>query len=589
MVPSLATVHGMPSMCLIVWQLQNAEKRPLASQLPFFPSGPIPFEFRPGRIEKNMATATAKPNPASAPLPFANRIVPVNSAPQDFDAARDLPAGFLEFLAPLHAALTLRQRSFVAQRGRALADAHAGKLPNYLPPSVATTNSWRIELPAWCADQRNQMTGPADDRDLVVKMLNSGAPGVMLDLEDSNANTWEHTTLGIHNILEALAGRLTYFDRKREKTVGVLPSSTVIFTRPRGLHIHQAGVLPGELLPASLFDVAMVAYQTDFSALRHPLCFYIPKSESADEARWWRDLFQLIARAKGLPAGAIKCMALVESHPLAYQMEEFAWNLREHILGLNLGRWDYMASLTHFHLENPEWVLPDRNTIPHNVAFFQNLRELMPEICHRHGMLAIGGMTALYPSREDADLNARALKVLAEDKKNESTSLMDGAWTGHPDQNAIAVAQFPAPNQLHARPQDHDKHPNLRPVATGVGKRTLAGTRAAVRTVIRYRNGVLNGKGASLLDGYMEDLATDRIYRLMIAQRLNHSSSVEILDEGGAPLRHTPELITRLFDEELERLLGEPGNANDSQTAASLREARNLSEEMIRRSEFNPA
>jgi malate synthase len=576
-------------MCLIVRQLQNAEKRPLALELPIFPGGPIPFEFRPGRTEKNMATATAKANPATAPRPFLNRIVPVNSAPQDFDTARDLPAGFLEFLAPLHAALTLRQRSLVAQRERALADAHAGKLPNYLPPSVGTTNSWRIELPAWCADQRNQMTGPADDRELVVKMLNSGAPGVMLDLEDSNANTWEHTKRGIHNILEALAGRLTYSDRKREKTVGVLPSSTVIFTRPRGLHIHQAGVLPGELLPASLFDVAMVAYQVDFSTLRHPLCFYIPKSESAYEALWWRDLFQMIARAKGLPAAAIKCMALVESHPLAYQMEEFAWNLRDHILGLNLGRWDYMASLIHFHLENPEWVLPDRNTIPHNVAFFQNLRELMPEICHKHGMLAIGGMTALYPSREDAELNARALKVLAEDKKNESTSLMDGAWTGHPDQNAIAVAQFPAPNQLHARPQDHDTHPNLRPVPTGVGKRTLAGTRAAVRTVIRYRHGVLNEKGASLLDGYMEDLATDRIYRLMIAQRLNHSSSVEILDESGAPLRHTPELISRLFDEELERLLGEPANANDSQAAASLREARNLSEEMIRRLEFNPA
>ena len=296
------------------------------------------------------------------------------------------------------------------------------------------------------------MTGPADEAELVVKMLNSGAPGVMLDLEDSNANSWEHTICGIENILDALAGRLTYYDRKREKTVGISPSNTVIFTRPRGLHLHQAGILDGELLPASLFDVAMVAYQVDFSTLQHPLCFYIPKSESADEALWWRDLFQMIARAKGLPAGAIKCMALVESHPLAYQMEEFAWNLREHILGLNLGRWDYMASLIDFNLENPEWVLPDRNTIPHNVAFFQNLRELMPEICHKHGMLAIGGMTALFPSREDAELNARALKVLAEDKKNESTSLMDGAWTGHPDQNAIAVAQFPAPNQLTRAP-----------------------------------------------------------------------------------------------------------------------------------------
>ena len=54
-----------------------------------------------------------------------------------------------------------------------------------------------------------------------------------------------------------------------------------------------------------------------------------------------------------------------------------------------------------------------------------------------------------------------------------------------------------------------------------------------MRTVIRYRNGVLNGKGASLLDGYMEDLATDRIYRLMIAQRLRHNGHVPVADEAG--------------------------------------------------------
>src|SRR5437899_6149826 len=170
-----------------------------------------------------MASVTTKPNPSLEPLPFANRIVPVNSTPEDFDAAGDLPEGFLEFLAPLHAALTLRQRALVARRDYALAEAHAGKLPDYLPPSVATTNSWRIELPEWCADQRNQMTGPADDADLVVKMLNSGAPGVMLDLEDSTANAWEHNSRGIKNILEALAGRLTYFDRKRNKTVASIP------------------------------------------------------------------------------------------------------------------------------------------------------------------------------------------------------------------------------------------------------------------------------------------------------------------------------------------------------------------------------
>src|SRR5258705_6997249 len=461
-----------------------------------------------------MATTSTRAGLWVPPGAISDRLVPVNTAPPGLDAGRDLPAGFLEFLAPLHAALTLRQRALIARRESALHEAHAGKLPDYLPPAVATMQPWQTELPEWCFDQRNQMTGPADDAELVVKMLNSGAPGVMLDLEDSNANTWEHLTTGIHNILEALAGRLTFFDKKRDRAVEIRPSKTVLFTRPRGLHLHQAGILPGELLPASLFDVAMIAYQVDFASLKHPLCFYIPKSESADEALWWRDLFQMVARAKGVSADSIKCMALVEAHPLAFQMEEFAWNLREHILGLNLGRWDYMASLIHFNLENPEWVLPDRNTIPHNVPFFQNLRTLMPEICHKHGMLAIGGMTALYPSPHNPELNARPLPVLAHDKKNEANSLMGGARTGHPDQNEIDVSQFPAPNQLQTRPANASTHPDLRPLPTGVGKRTLAGTRAAIRTRIRYGHRGVEGRGASLLGGFVEGLATDRIYRL---------------------------------------------------------------------------
>src|SRR5207244_853187 len=85
-------------------------------------------------------------------------------------------------------------------------------------------------------------------------------------------------------------------------------------------------------------------------------------------------------------------------------------------------------------------------------------------------VLAIGGMTALYPSREDPELNARALEVLAKDKKNEADCLMDGAWTGHPDQNQIAIDQFPYPNQLHARRSHDERYPDLRPVPKDVGR-----------------------------------------------------------------------------------------------------------------------
>jgi malate synthase len=281
-------------------------------------------------------------------------------------------------------------------------------------------------------------------------------------------------------------------------------------------------------------------------------------------------------------------MALVEAHPLAFQLEEFAYNLRDHLVGLNLGRWDYMASLAHYNLHDPAWVLPDRNTIPFDVPFFQNLRNLIPEITHKHGMLAIGGMTALFPDRQNPELNVRALEVLEKDKKNEANCLMDGAWTGHPDQNSIAVAQFPNPNQVSSRRPNAERYPNLRPSLEGVGKRTLAGTRAAVRTVIRYRNGVLNGKGASLLDGYMEDLATDRIYRVMIAQRMRHYKQVPIVDEDGTAVPHTPELVTRLFDEELERIIKELPAGSDPRAAETYRQARRISEDMILQSHFDP-
>jgi len=73
---------------------------------------------------------------------------------------------------------------------------------------------------------------------------------------------------------------------------------------------------------------------------------------------------------------------------------------------------------------------------------------------------------------------------------------MDGAWTGHPDQNEIAVSQFPA-SEINFRA----RRPTPRRILIFVrcqrecGKRTLAERAPAVRTVIRYRNGVLNGKG----------------------------------------------------------------------------------------------
>ena len=508
----------------------------------------------------------------------------INSAPMDFHIKKSLPEGFVEFFADLHKEFTPRQQESVQKRSEVLKRSHEGDLPNYKETSEKVGGDWKIVLPKWCEDQRNQMTGPADDCELVVKMLNSGAPGVMIDLEDSMVNNFKNLEVGIENSIAALHGELSYYNFKRDRKVPINSSKTALMIRLRGLHLNQAGIVQDELVSASVYDAARIAFGVYKTKLKHNLTFYIPKSESADEAIFWRDLFERIEEKLNWERGFIKCFALVEAHPFAFQLEEFIYNLREHILGLNLGRWDYMASLIHYNLENSEWVLPDRNTIPSDVAFFQNLRELQVEICHKHGLLAIGGMTALFPNRTDAELNERALKVLAADKKNESEVGMDGAWTGHPDQNETAVAQFPAPNQINIRKPKLEEKLDLRPIPKETGKFTLDGTRAAVRTAIYYRNGVLNGKGASLLDGYMEDLATDRIYRLMIAQRIKHADAVRITGENGEEIKHTPEFITQIFDEELEKLLETATNGQRK----TLKEARRLSEEMITNGQFDP-
>ena len=152
-----------------------------------------------------------------------------------------------------------------------------------------------------------------------------------------------------------------------------------------------------------------------------------------------------------------------------------------------------------------------------------------------------------------------------------------------------AVAkQFAYPNPLSMRPANPVRYPDLRPTPTGVGKISVAGTRAAVRTIIHYRDGILNDKGASLLDGYMEDLATDCIYRLMIPQRMPHAGAVKIGGEKGASVTHSADFITRVFDEELERILRELPPETDPSIARKNREARQISNGMIARGEFSP-
>lgn len=526
------------------------------------------------------------------------RVETANLTPE----AAALPADVLDFLLDLHRQFEPRRQALLAARNAVLAAALNGQLPAYAPESEATSGDWRIDLPAWALDQRNQITGPADNAKLLIGMCNSGAPGCMPDGEDSITTDWENVRAAQQNTIAAIQGALTFSDPAAGRHDAIRPSDQVMFYRPRGLRLDEWRVIQDETLSGSLFDLGMVMHQTaadrrgvaEDPARQSKMCFYIPKVESAEEAGWWSDLIAAMEEKLDIPVGTTKIMFLVESLPAAFLVEEILHAARRHAIGLNLGRWDYMASLIHFKLGDPEWILPDRNTIPHDIPFFQNLRLRIVDVCHRRGALAIGGMTALFPDRTNADLDRIARERLAADKRNEAAAGFDGAWTGHPDQTKIATEQFPAPNQLSVTHPEAPRQPDLTPNPKGVGRITIPGTRDAVRTVIEYRYGYLSGLGARLIRGYdaegnliggfMEDLATDRIYRLMIAQRIRHG----VKTEDGQTI--TQDLVSRLFDEELDKILVEHRDDPDAAAVADrYRQARAISERMILNGEFDPS
>ncbi len=495
----------------------------------------------------------------------------------------------LGFFIPLQRAFEPRRRILLDARRRSLEKAHLGDMPGYRPESEATSGGWRLTVPDWARDQRNQITGPADNAKLLVAMCNTKDPGCMPDGEDSITTDWDRVRAAHRNTAAAIKGTLTFTDAAG-KTTAIKPSKQAMFYRPRGLALDETNVIPGETVSGSLFDLAAVFFETADQrreavknpALQAKLCFYIPKTESAEEAAWFSDVIAAMETAIGIRVGTTRIMFLIESLPAAYQIEEILFAAKRHAIGLNLGRWDYMASLLHFKLADPAWILPDRNTIPHDIPFFQNLRRRLVDACHRRGALAIGGMSALFPDRTDAGINARAQERLTADKKNEASFGFDGAWTGHPDQHDGAIAQFPAPNQLGVTHADA-KRPDLTPSPARAGAVTVAGTRDAIRTCIEYRFGVLSGLGARMIKGYdktgalignfMEDLATDRIYRLMLAQRVRHGVTTA---EGVAI---SAELVASWFDAELQKILA----ANpESATADKYKQASEWSQQMIK-------
>jgi malate synthase len=467
----------------------------------------------------------------------------------------------LEFLTGLHRAFEPVRQQLLAARAEKQKRYDAGELPDFLTETAAIRDDqgWRVApIPADLQDRRVEITGPVD-RKMIINALNSGATHYMADFEDANSPTWANNIEGQINLKDYWAGAIDFDDAQSRKRYAVGEKPAVLILRPRGWHLDEVHLeIDNAPISASLFDFGLYFFhnaQKQIAKGTGPY-FYLPKLESHLEARLWNEVFVFAQKHIGVWTGTIKATVLIETLPAAFEMEEILWEMREHIAGMNAGRWDYIFSFIKTFAKNPNYILPDRSQVVMGEAFLGAYAALLVKSCHHRGAFAMGGMAAQIPIKNDEAANTAAFDKVRADKEREVRDGYDGTWVAHPDLVPVAKEVFdrlmPEPNQtsrerLHVRVLRDDL------LQIHAGTKTDEGFRLNLRVGVQYIEAWLNGRGAVPIYHLMEDAATAEISRAQTWQWLRYGAELE----GGIKVSRA--YFEKAMHEEMEKVKAELG------------------------------
>lgn len=470
----------------------------------------------------------------------------------------------LDFIVELQRKFNPTRVELLQKRVERQKDFDNGVLPNFLTETenIRNDKTWSAsETPADLQDRRVEITGPVE-RKMMINALNSGASVFMADFEDSNSPTWENCINGQVNLIDT-NNKTISFKNPDGKEYKLNAKIATLFVRARGWHLTEKNLLvDGNEMSASIFDFGLYFFHNIKTLLENGTgpYFYLPKMESHKEARLWNDIFNYAQDKLDVKRGTIKVTVLIETLLAAFETEEIIYELREHMAGLNAGRWDYIFSVIKKFRNRVDFLLPDRSQISMTTPFMRAYTEHLVKTCHQRKVHAMGGMSAFIPNRKDMAVTEAALTKVREDKEREANDGFDGTWVAHPDLVSVAKEVFDRhlgdrPNQKERLREDVNIDPkeltNLNIVG---GKITEAGIRNNITVAIRYIGAWLTGTGAVAIFNLMEDAATAEISRSQLWQWLH--SGKTILDDGR---EFNLELYKTLFDEEVEKIKKEFG------------------------------
>ena len=493
---------------------------------------------------------------------MAQRSVTVSGSDPRQDEA--FPAAALELVAELQRAFGARRAALLAARADRQARLDAGsEVLGFRADTrgIRDDKSWKVgAIPGDLRRRRVEITGPVDPK-MVINALNSGADVFMADFEDATAPTWSNLVAGQLALRDAAKKTLTYTDPTTSKKYALAETTATLLFRPRGLHLPEAHVSldQGDVVAGSFVDVAVTLFHTAKTLLaqgRTP-ALYFPKLEAMEEAALVDDVIGLCEQRLDLPKGSVKVTVLIETLPAAFQMHEILHTLKDRIVGLNCGRWDYIFSCIKRRRTDKNFLSPDRSQMTMDKGFLRNYSQLLIQTCHRRGAFAMGGMSAFIPVKGDAAANDAAFAKVRADKEREANDGHDGTWVAHPGLVAVAREIFDQrlggkPNQLDVLRDDVSADEAALTAAlleAPAGERTEHGLRHNLRVGVTYLSAWLDGNGCVPIDNLMEDAATAEIARAQIWQWHHHRALVDGKPLDAARLRNT-------LDEETASLAG---------------------------------
>ena len=464
----------------------------------------------------------------------------------------------LSFIRELHQQFNEKRLNLLNERKKRQKAIDEGEKLDFLNETKKIReNDWKIKnIPKDLLKRQVEITGPPVPKKMFISALNSGADCYMTDFEDSLTPTFDNLIQGQLNVKDAINRKIDFFDKKSGKQYKLNEKIAVLIIRPRGLHLEEKNItINGERISGTFFDLGLSLFHNAKKLIENGSgpYFYLPKLEHYLECRLLNEFISFCEKKLDLEIGTVKVTVLIETINAVFQMNEFLWELKDHIVGLNAGRWDYLFSYQKVYRNTKKVILPDRSKVNMFVPFMSNYNKLLVDTCHKRGAFGMGGMSAQVIAKANPkEINEKALAGVKKDKERELNQFNDGAWVAHPSLvepvKNIFEKNFQGPNQLNKFNNVKINRRDLLDEPKIDKAITESGVRENLNEGIEYMAFWTIGTGCCVVNYLMADAATCEVSRAQLWIWLKYKVK---LDDGRTVDK---KLVDELIEDELNKI-----------------------------------